>query len=111
MTTETTGREGCSPTRGQRDAYVMLHARNWRIYTGEPETESQRKDHFYAVSLIRDDHGGWMVTAMPEKDSDHFLDILDVDDPGAVAFLDTFAELMFNPPPRGKYRWSELGTS
>ena len=94
--------------RGRRDAYVMLSARNWHVHTGELGTEPAAKDDFWQVSLIRLRNGEWVIMAMPEKGSDQLIDIMTVDDPGAVAFLETFAELMTAPPPRGRYRWSEL---
>lgn len=60
--------------------------------------------------MTRTDDGAWSIAIRPAFEDDRLIDVT-VDDPSAIAFLDTFADLMTDPPADGKYRFSDLAAT
>jgi hypothetical protein len=80
------------PIRGRKHYYVLLVSTRpgWKIYQGSEGFGPDCRSWIYGFNMIRTDEGIWFINIRPEEHQD-VIDI-SVDDPGAIAFLETFAD-------------------
>jgi hypothetical protein len=97
---------------GRQNDFVLMGSTGagWKIHTGIDGSKEAGGVTIDRFSMGRTNDGTWWMQIRPDGDGD-FPAYVTVDDPGAIAFLDAFTDLLIDSPAAGSYQFSNLTKS